>query len=333
MASEVTDFRFEIRAVIHFCCLRGLDNASILAQLKEAYPTETITESVVKKWGARFRRGRRSLADDPRSGRPRTIGVAQSIEEFLDDQPFASVRTIASELGYSRGTVFRALTQDLGFHKFVSKWVPHRLSDHNKAERVRLSGEMLRRIGDPNIEVITVDESWFYHDYSQSGRWARKASDVEPRVMPGIGSKKTMLTVFWSAAGFHLVDVLPAGLKFNSVFACAALGRLDTKLREDGRPGGLRGVMFHWDNARPHTSTTTRTELERLGAIVLGHPPYSPDLAPSDFFLFGHIKRLLGGYHFENAGELLSMVVKIIDAITKEMRENVFLSGGGGWMW
>jgi hypothetical protein len=64
--------------------------------------------------------------------------------------------------------------------------------------------------------------------------------------------------------------------------------------------------------------------LERLGAIVLGHPPYSPDLAPSDFFLFGHIKRLLGGYHFENAGELLSMVVKIIDAITKEMRENVF---------
>jgi len=324
MAGEVTDFRFEIRAVIRFCCLRGLDNTTILAQLKEAYPAEMITESVVKKWGARFRGGRRSLTDDPRSGRPKTIGVAQSIEEFLDAQPFASVRIIASVLGYSRGTVFRTLTQDLKLHKFVSRWVPHQLSDRNKAVRVQLSAEMLRRVGDPNIEVITADESWFYHDYSPSGRWARKASDVEPRVKPGIGSKKAMLTVFWSATGFHLIDVLPAGMQFNSAFACDTLRRLDAKLRENGHSRGLRGMMFHWDNARPHTSAMTCAELEMLGAIVLDHPPYSPDLAPSDFFLFGHIKRLLEGCHFENTGELLSRVISITDMITPATRENVF---------
>ena len=114
----------------------------------------------------------------------------KSIEEFLDDQPIASVRIITNELGHSRGTVFRALTQELKLRKFVSRWVPHQLSDRNKAVRVQLSAEMLRRVGDPNIEVITADESWFYHDYSPSGRWARKASDVEPRARPGIGSRR-----------------------------------------------------------------------------------------------------------------------------------------------
>jgi transposase len=40
------------------------------------------------------------------------------------------------------------------------------------------------------------------------------------------------------------------------------------------------------DNATPHTSARTREAIERLGFPLLPHPPYSPDLAPSDFHLF-----------------------------------------------
>ncbi|GFU38623.1 histone-lysine N-methyltransferase SETMAR [Trichonephila clavipes] len=46
-----------------------------------------------------------------------------------------------------------------------------------------------------------------------------------------------------------------------------------------------RGV-FHEDNARPHTSVLTRQKLWELDSKVLMHPPYSPDLAPSDYHLF-----------------------------------------------
>ncbi|CAK9796540.1 Mariner Mos1 transposase [Anthophora plagiata] len=42
----------------------------------------------------------------------------------------------------------------------------------------------------------------------------------------------------------------------------------------------------HKDNARPHTSIVTRQKLQELGWEVLMHPPYSPDLAPSDYHLF-----------------------------------------------
>ena len=47
-----------------------------------------------------------------------------------------------------------------------------------------------------------------------------------------------------------------------------------------------KGVVFHQDNARPHTSIVTRQKLRELGWQVLMHPPYSPDLAPSDYHLF-----------------------------------------------
>ena len=47
-----------------------------------------------------------------------------------------------------------------------------------------------------------------------------------------------------------------------------------------------KGVIFHQDNARPHTSLVTRKKLLELGWGVMPYPPYSPDLTPSDFYLF-----------------------------------------------
>ncbi|GFW62792.1 histone-lysine N-methyltransferase SETMAR [Trichonephila clavipes] len=47
-----------------------------------------------------------------------------------------------------------------------------------------------------------------------------------------------------------------------------------------------RDGVFHQDNARPHTSVVTRQKLWELGWEVLMHPPYSPDMEPSDYHPF-----------------------------------------------
>ncbi|GFX12538.1 putative DD34D transposase [Trichonephila clavipes] len=66
--------------------------------------------------------------------------------------------------------------------------------------------------------------------------------------------------------------------------------RLDTlKLEIDQKQPKLanrRGVMFHQDNAKPHTSVVTRQKLWELGWEFLMHPPYSLDLTPNDYHLF-----------------------------------------------
>ncbi|KOC60026.1 Histone-lysine N-methyltransferase SETMAR [Habropoda laboriosa] len=59
-----------------------------------------------------------------------------------------------------------------------------------------------------------------------------------------------------------------------------------------------KGVVFHQDNARPHTSLVTRQKLLQLEWDVLQHPPYSPDLAPSDYYLFRSLQNFLDGKTF-----------------------------------
>ncbi|KAI6648179.1 Histone-lysine N-methyltransferase SETMAR [Oopsacas minuta] len=51
-----------------------------------------------------------------------------------------------------------------------------------------------------------------------------------------------------------------------------------------------RGVLLQHDNARPHVSSKTMAAIDGLGFEWPPHPSYSPDLAPSDYWLFGELK-------------------------------------------
>ena len=62
------------------------------------------------------------------------------------------------------------------------------------------------------------------------------------------------------------------------------------------------------DNARPHTARLTLETVEQLRLEVLPHPPYSPDLAPSDYHLFRPMKKMLGGQKFASDIEVQSLV-------------------------
>ncbi|GFO26529.1 histone-lysine N-methyltransferase SETMAR [Plakobranchus ocellatus] len=73
------------------------------------------------------------------------------------------------------------------------------------------------------------------------------------------------------------------------------LDRLKEAIRRK-RPGLLRrGVVLQHDNATPHSANLTQQWLQRYGWEILPHPAHCPDLTPSDFHLFGPLKRHLGG--------------------------------------
>ncbi|PNF20109.1 hypothetical protein B7P43_G04790 [Cryptotermes secundus] len=69
------------------------------------------------------------------------------------------------------------------------------------------------------------------------------------------------------------------------------------KIQSKRKRGGKR-VAFLQDNARRHTAKTTMVTLRKLKCNLLTHPPYSPNLAPSDFYLFGRLKSDLQGMQF-----------------------------------
>jgi histone-lysine N-methyltransferase SETMAR len=79
---------------------------------------------------------------------------------------------------------------------------------------------------------------------------------------------------------------------------------LKPKLRIKRRGLLSKGVVILHDNACPHSSAHTVDTLQKLHFEVLKHPPYSPDLAPSNFHLFGPLKAALRGRRFTSDEEV-----------------------------
>jgi histone-lysine N-methyltransferase SETMAR len=67
-------------------------------------------------------------------------------------------------------------------------------------------------------------------------------------------------------------------------------------------------VLLLHDNARPHTAALTQKKLAELYWTAHEHPPYSPDLSPCDFFLFGPLKEVLGGEQFSSNQQVKQFV-------------------------
>ena len=93
-----------------------------------------------------------------------------------------------------------------------------------------------------------------------------------------------MATVFWDSEGVVLVDFLEGKKTVTGAYYVEVLRKLRGKLAEK-RPGKLhREICFHHDNAPAHSSRIIRNVLREFPWKLLPHLPYSPDLAPSDFF-------------------------------------------------
>ena len=76
-------------------------------------------------------------------------------------------------------------------------------------------------------------------------------------------------------------------------------------------------MLFHHDNARSHTSAIATAKLFDLRYEILPHPPYSPDLAPSDYFLFPNMKTWLRGKRFSSNEEIIAATSEYFERFDK----------------
>ncbi|UYV69388.1 hypothetical protein LAZ67_6003414 [Cordylochernes scorpioides] len=106
--------------------------------------------------------------------------------------------------------------------------------------------------------------------------------------------------------------------RMNSDLYCDILvNKLKPGIRNIRRGMLSKGVLFLHDNARPHTSCKTVSTIIKSGFEVLEHPAYSPDLAPSDYFLFGLIKKELKGKRFDSDEDVQKVVQDIFHTLPK----------------
>jgi transposase len=172
-------------------------------------------------------------------------------------------------------------------------------------------------------DIVTLDESWFYINTEHELIWLQLDEEIPERERGTIQSEKVMLTIVWNLSGFHVINVLPKGFKFNaSYYVTQTLDPLSKWRRI--QVGRNRKLIVHADNARSHLVKMTSHFIEQNSMQRAPHPAYSPDLAPFDFYLFGYVKQFLSGYLFADQDSLLQAVSDILAGIEKVTLESVF---------
>ena len=133
-----------------------------------------------------------------------------------------------------------------------------------------------------------------------------------------IHQKKVMLSVRWDFKGIVYFEMFPKKQIINLNVYCRQLMKLDKEIEEKWPELETRkGVIFHQDNARLHTSMVTRKKLLKLGWEVMPHPPYSPDLAPSDYYLFRSLQIHLNEKTFDSNEAVKNELYQFLPLRTK----------------
>jgi len=117
---------------------------------------------------------------------------------------------------------------------------------------------------------------------------------------------KVLASIFWDQDGILHIDYLPNGRTINAEYYSSLLVQLKDVLKGKCRGKVTKGVLFLHDNALAHGAFVIQKKLAYLGFQCLDNPPYSPDLAPSDYHLLPGLQKQLKRHHFSSDAEVIA---------------------------
>jgi len=199
------------------------------------------------------------------------------------------------------------------------------LTDENKASRVAMCQEMLSRDKGMNSaffsSIVTMDETWtpmFSPETKrQSAQWKHTDSPPPKKLRVSASAEKMMVAMFWDVEGVILTHCVPksttvTGQTYEDVLRTKFLPALREK-----RPKKVAAVFFHHDNAPLHRTAGVHQFFDDNSEVV-PHAPYSPDLAPSDFWLFSTLKDTLRGCMLSGRSALATAIFQWSQRTPKE---------------
>ncbi|GFT44632.1 histone-lysine N-methyltransferase SETMAR [Trichonephila clavipes] len=290
--------RTEQRIGIKFCFNLGKSCAETIEMLQKAFKDECMGKTQIKEWYGRFKNCRTSVDSDPRSGRPSTGTSSHNVERVrvaVEQDRRLTVRELEDEIRITKSTVWRILTENLGMTRVCAKFIPKLLSDQQKNLRLEIAQD--------NLEMINMEVS--------VGATAEKSPSKSKQ-------HQVNVVVFFYYEGIVHHEYAHTGQKINKEYYVEVLKRLRNAIRRK-RPQ-LRESgdwLLHHDNAPAHTSNLVQQYLSKHSIAQLRQPPYSPDIAPCDFWLFPRLKMPLKGHRFDNKQTVETNATNALKAISK----------------
>ena len=294
--------RQQIHLILLYEFKLGNNVALAARNINRAWGPLTTNERTSQRWFTRFRSGDTSLEEDEGRGRPSLVDN-DHLKELVEENPRTTTYDLALVLDVDATTVLRHL-RAIGKVKKLDSWVPHDLNEKQQSRRMEVASSLLLRNKECNFldRIITCDEKWImYNNMHRDHQWLDVDEPPGHFPKPDLHSKKVMITVWWTASGLIHHSFLETGKTITAESYSREIDICYKKLAEK-RPYMVnrKGPILLHDNARPHVGKITQKKLSSLGIEVLPHPPYSPDLSPTDYHMFRHLDNFLSGKIFDD---------------------------------
>ena len=246
------------------------------------------------------------------------------MESILDVEPRATTEDIAEKLGCSHTAVENHLHKMGKVYKF-GMWVPHQLTEKILTQRITVCSSLLSRFAcEPFLDrIVTGDEKWvLYVNVNRKRQWLNKKEQPLKIPKPQLHPKKVMLCVWWKITGIVHFELLPNTMVTAQIYA-DQLERVQASLIQiHPTLVNRKGVILLHNNARPHVAKLVDEKIMQLGWEVLAHPPYSPDLAPSDYHLFRSLQHHLREKSYTEEDDIKMDIQSFLDSKSPSFYES-----------
>lgn len=262
-----------------------------------------MSETTCRDWFRRFKNNDFDIEDKERSGAPKKFDD-EELKALLDEDSCQTLSELAESLGVDHTTVSKRL-KALGMIQKQQHWVPYELQPRDIERRLFTCEQLLQRQKRKGFlhRIVTGDEKWIHYDNPKRRKvWGKPGQASTSLAKPNIHGSKLLLCIWWDQLGVVYYELLKPNETITGDRYRKQLMQLSRALKGKRPQYEQRHdkVILQHDNARPHVAKPVKTYLETLKWSVLPHPPYSPDIAPSDYHLFRSMAHGLAEQRFHS---------------------------------
>ena len=309
----------------------GKGPTDCLKLLHEVYGEATMSCVHLFEWHKHFTSGHEDVEDDPKSGRlpqQKSADIGK-VNELVWSNHRLTVHIMAEELNINYEFVHIILLEELHMHKVCTKIVPKLLSDDQKQHHIWVYKQIQISLAASSLETNLgcSNTTW-----KPRGSGRPQIHHDQKKVHMSKSKIKTMQITFFDQKSLMHHKFVPQDQTANQHFYQQVLNCLNDWVH-CCRPALWKDKswMLHHDNAPAHTALSMWQLLTNKRVAVLGHPPYSLDLAPCDFWLFPKLKSVVKGMHFASVGNIKDCMTRELRCLMKEDFANCFRVWQG-WM-
>ncbi|KAG7174500.1 Mariner Mos1 transposase-like 1 [Homarus americanus] len=316
------------RVVVKYLYLKKIDPTEIHKQLMAVCGEGTTSYKVIRDWIQDFQDGREDLMDQCQrcvgsnggvnngAVAPTDPAIVVRLEELINSDRRVTLEQASEMVNVTQHTSQMIITNVLGLKRVCERWVPRLLTPEQRQTRIATCQELVDRYeaeGDEFLtKIVTGDETYVtYYMPERRTSSVNKFPSSHEKAKVFQSKFRVLYAIYYDIQGLLLAHPVPDQTQMTSEYYAYLLRDLlvpAIKRKRRGPAGKDREIILLQENTALHNTKVTQVALRDLNIETLPHSPDSPDLLPSEYWLYPHLKEQIKGSSFKDRSSTWSAI-------------------------